>query len=124
MSLHFIFSNKPNPSPFSLLSPSRSCIRQPEPEFRPSSGIPVFSGKPPPLHNHLPHTHPSSLDSRSDERMVGHHHRWRRSVTATEPPQRQRSCGWRFSGGCGQETVVTGSGSGDDKDDGSAVLFR
>ncbi|MFS7918360.1 hypothetical protein Hanom_Chr03g00200081 [Helianthus anomalus] len=64
MSLHFIFSNKPNPSPFSLLSPSRSRIRQPEPTFRPSFGIPVFSGKPPLHHNHLPHTH-TSLSRRS-----------------------------------------------------------
>ncbi|MFS8032157.1 hypothetical protein Hanom_Chr17g01554271 [Helianthus anomalus] len=49
--------------------------------------------------------------------MAGHHHRWRRSVTAAEPPQRQRGGGWRFSGGCGQETVVAGSGSGDNEDD-------
>ncbi|KAJ0559742.1 hypothetical protein HanHA300_Chr06g0203761 [Helianthus annuus] len=48
--------------------------------------------------------------------MAGHHHRWRRSVTAAEPPQRQRGGGWRFSG-CGQETMVTGSGSGDNEDD-------
>ncbi|MFS7929504.1 hypothetical protein Hanom_Chr04g00333281 [Helianthus anomalus] len=124
MSLHFIFSNKPNPSPFPCSLPLVHVSDNRSRNFGRALAFLSSPANPHPITTISLSLTPPSLDSRSDERMAGHHHRWRRSVTATEPPQRQRSCGWRFSGGCGQEMVVTGSGSGDNKDDGSAVLFR
>ncbi|MFS7902742.1 hypothetical protein Hanom_Chr01g00014861 [Helianthus anomalus] len=93
MSLHLIFSNKPNPNPFSLLTPSRSRIGNRSRHFGRASAFLSSPANPHSITTISLTLTPPSLDARSDERMAGHHHRWRHSVTMTEPPQRQRDGG-------------------------------